>query len=201
MWNVRPTWLLPLCPLPFLLLGACTTNGASSGGPTVAASPTPTSAPIEAAASPLRPYPETDKFLQCVPFARAVSGINIYGDAWEWWEKAAGKYDRGKAPRVGSVLVLQRSQRVQLGHVSVVASIKDSRNILVTHANWGDNGETRGVIHERQPVTDVSPNNDWSQVKMWNIKANFGRIYSAYGFIHQPVNPGARTITAQGNPS
>ena len=33
--------------------------------------------------------------LQCVPYARAHSAIKIYGDAYTWWDKAAGKYSRG----------------------------------------------------------------------------------------------------------
>ncbi|MGC8159731.1 hypothetical protein ACP3WZ_24715, partial [Salmonella enterica] len=32
---------------------------------------------------------------ECVPFARAASGIQIYGDAWTWWGQAAGRYRRG----------------------------------------------------------------------------------------------------------
>jgi hypothetical protein len=28
---------------------------------------------------------------QCVPFARAASGIQIFGDAWTWWDKASDK--------------------------------------------------------------------------------------------------------------
>ena len=42
--------------------------------------------------------------LQCVPYARQVSGIHIYGDAHSWWGKANGKYARGSMPRVGAVM-------------------------------------------------------------------------------------------------
>ena len=35
---------------------------------------------------------------ECVPFARAASGIQIWGDAWTWWSQAATKYQRGQAP-------------------------------------------------------------------------------------------------------
>ena len=42
---------------------------------------------------------------QCVPFARAASGIQIYGDAWTWWRQADGRYQRTHAPKVGSVIV------------------------------------------------------------------------------------------------
>ena len=30
----------------------------------------------------------------CVPYARARTGIELRGDAWQWWEAAAGRYDR-----------------------------------------------------------------------------------------------------------
>src|SRR3982750_166961 len=40
---------------------------------------------------------------QCVPFARAASGIQIYGDAWTWWSQAEGRYRRGQTRRGGGV--------------------------------------------------------------------------------------------------
>ena len=151
---------------------------------------TPVVAPT-AAISPnhgvLLPYPDTDKFQQCVPFARAVSGIPIFGDAWTWWDQARGKFPTGNQPVVGSVLAFKRSERLKLGHVSVVAQVNDSRSIFVTHANWGDNGQTRGVVHERQPIIDVSPNNDWSEVRLTNIQGSKGRTYPTHGFIYRPA--------------
>src|SRR3954466_9883037 len=44
--------------------------------------------------------------LQCVPYAREHSGIKIYGDAYTWWDKAAGKYAREQLPEPGAVMVL-----------------------------------------------------------------------------------------------
>ena len=35
---------------------------------------------------------ELDAYLQCVPYARDVSGIQIYGDAHTWWDQAQGRY-------------------------------------------------------------------------------------------------------------
>ena len=32
---------------------------------------------------------------QCAPFARLISGISLFGDAWTWWEQATGKYTKG----------------------------------------------------------------------------------------------------------
>ena len=36
---------------------------------------------------------------QCAPFARLISGISLFGDAWSWWEQATGKYAKGFTPR------------------------------------------------------------------------------------------------------
>jgi surface antigen len=123
-------------------------------------------------------------FIQCVPYARDVSGVQIFGDAWTWWSQANGRYERGATPTPGSVLTLRRTKRLSGGHVAVVASVLDSRRILVDHANWGDNSDTRGKIHVRQPVIDVSPRNDWSQVRFMNTLGTFGAIYPSYGFIY-----------------
>ena len=70
--------------------------------------------------------------------------------------------------------------------MAVVAQLSGPREILVTHANWGSDGETRGVVHERQPVIDVSPANDWTKVRLMNTKGSYGRVYQAHGFIYQP---------------
>jgi hypothetical protein len=37
-------------------------------------------------------------YLQCVPYARQASGIQLFGDARTWWDQAAGRYSRGHAP-------------------------------------------------------------------------------------------------------
>src|SRR4051794_18134409 len=42
--------------------------------------------------------------ISCVPFARNDSGIQVTGNAWQWWEKAEGSYARGSVPEPGSVL-------------------------------------------------------------------------------------------------
>jgi hypothetical protein len=82
------------------------------------------------------------------------------------------------------VLTLKKTRRLTAGHLAVVASVVDSRRILVDHANWGDNASTRGKIHKRQPVIDVSRNNDWSAVRFLNTLGTFGAVYPAYGFIY-----------------
>src|SRR3546814_1407000 len=57
-------------------------------------------------------------------------------DAWSWWGKAKGRYARGAAPRPGAVLVLSKGRRLRLGHLAVVAEVRNSREIVVHQANW-----------------------------------------------------------------
>lgn len=119
--------------------------------------------------------------LQCVPFAREASGIEIHGDAKYWWRKAAGKYDRVKRPQEGAVLVMKGYRTTRRGHVAVVKQIVDERTIVIDHANWGNDGR----IYLNAPVRDVSPKNDWSQVRVWYTPGGtWGqRIYRTRGFI------------------
>jgi hypothetical protein len=120
--------------------------------------------------------------LQCVPFARDASGIQIYGDANTWWVRAEGRYPRSSHPAVGSVMVVRGHNDPGRGHVSVVTHIDSSRLIRVDHANWLNNGE----ISVGVPILDVSPNNDWSEIRVWHIPGGHwgGRVYQAQGFIH-----------------
>src|SRR3954465_5960913 len=123
---------------------------------------------------------------ECVPFARAASGIQIYGDAWTWWDQADGRYQRGQKPRIGAVLAFAKSARLPLGHVAVVSRIVDKRVLMVTHANWSRLNGARG--HAEQDVTlfDVSERGDWSLVKVWYRDTNGlgSSIYPAHGFIY-----------------
>ena len=120
--------------------------------------------------------------LQCVPFAREQSGIEIYGNANTWWGQAAGRYPRSNSPAPGSVLVMRGYNNPHRGHVAVVTQVVSSRIILVDHANWLNRGE----ISTNVPVADVSPNNDWSEVRVWYIPSRQwgARVYRANGFIH-----------------
>jgi hypothetical protein len=70
----------------------------------------------------------------------------------------------------------------------VVFRIVNAREILVTHANWGSTPSSRGKVTHDVRVTDVSRNNDWSEVKVWNeYTDSFGRTYPTYGFIYGPA--------------
>ncbi len=136
------------------------------------------------AAAPLADARE--RYWQCVTFAREFSGIQIFGDAWTWWGKAAGNFRTGKAPETGSVLVFQPHGRMTRGHVAVVSEILTDRVMQITHANWGG---SRGKIEENVTVVDVSDANDWSRVKVWYNPINdLGTtIYPTYGFIYKTV--------------
>lgn len=128
---------------------------------------------------------------QCVPFARAASGIQIFGDAWTWWDQANGRYDRGHKPRPGAVIVFEKTSRLPLGHVAVVSRVVERRVVLLTHANWSRQNGERG--HAEQDVTlfDVSPDNDWSEVKVWyrDTDGLGGTIYPVAGFIYGGGRP------------
>ena len=106
-------------------------------------------------------------YLQCVPYARAVSGIAIRGDARTWWDQAEGRYARGQTPRVGAVMAFRPYGKMELGHVAAVSGIIDSRTVLLRHANWSPINGRRGQIEDNVAAVDVSPGNDWSEVRVW----------------------------------
>lgn len=123
--------------------------------------------------------------VECAPFARALTGVSLSGDAADWWRQAAGRYGRSQRPDVGSVLVLRRSGRLPSGHVAVVSGVVSRREIVVTQANW-----VHHRITEDQPVLDVSANGDWSLVRVWwPPSGQMGTsVYPAFGFI-RPDHP------------
>ena len=137
------------------------------------------------------------KPLQCVPYARIHSGIKIYGDAYTWWDQAAGKYPRGALPEPGAVMVLNNYAGPNRGHVAVVRRVMDAREIRVDHANWLDDGS----IYVNDPVQDVSRDNDWSVVRVFNLKTGAwgGRFYPVQGFIGgTDGNSGEDLVAARG---
>ena len=146
-----------------LLLGACAGNRHT--GPNLAAS---------------YDYPG----LTCAPFARVLTGIALRGDAADWWQAAAGHYQRGPRPEIASVLVFRRTARLPSGHVSVVSRVLDARHIDVIQANW-----VPGELDEDQLVVDVSARNDWTEVRVWYPPTGQlgSHAYPAYGFIRSPV--------------
>ncbi len=124
---------------------------------------------------------------QCVTFAREQSGISLKGDGWTWWASAAGRYDRGQKPRAGAVVVFKKHGSMSHGHVAVVTQVIGARKLLVDHANWArQRGRGRGQVTTQVMVLDVSPHNDWTQVRVWNEAAHeMGqKIYPTFGFIY-----------------
>ncbi|HEY1856444.1 CHAP domain-containing protein [Acidocella sp.] len=128
--------------------------------------------------------------LQCVPYAREVSHIDLTGNAYLWWAEAAGRYARGDTPTEGAVLNFRGVGRMPLGHVAVVTDVINSRTVLVTQANWVADAITNDVR-----IDDVSPDNNWSEVRVeLGDSSTLGSTYPTYGFIYN--KPADSTIIA-----
>lgn len=145
-------------------LSACASGGLSTGPNLAAASHQPG--------------------LSCAPFARALSGVALHGEADGWWNAAADRYDRSEQPEIGAVLVLRRSDRLPSGHVAVVSRLLAPRQVLLIQANW-----VHDELTEDQLAIDVSERNDWTEVRMWWPLSNAmgSHTYPAYGFILPPA--------------
>jgi hypothetical protein len=70
------------------------------------------------------------------------------------------------------------------------------REIRVDHANW-----QRDAIITNMAVLDVSPANDWTQLRFWNKDARvWGAVYPASGFVYNvadlPAPSGATTTVS-----
>ncbi|MCF4166424.1 CHAP domain-containing protein [Zavarzinia compransoris] len=126
--------------------------------------------------------------IECVPYARQISGVQIKGDAWTWWGQArpAG-YETGGRPQAGAVMVFRRAHAMRRGHVAVVREIVGPREIIIDHANWQSRRSARkGRIDRGISVIDVSARNDWSSVRVWYppIDDYGSSVYPLYGFIY-----------------
>ncbi len=128
---------------------------------------------------------------ECVPFAREVSGVRIFGDARTWWWQAEGRYARGHTPRVGAVMAFIPIGNMKLGHVATVSELVDDRTIKVTHANWSPIGGRRGQVERDVEVRDVSEHGDWSRVRVWFApsEALGARAWPVHGFIYPTRTP------------
>src|SRR3978361_1159870 len=116
-----------------LLLGPMTVSGAEatqfdrhvgsnmSSGPTIEAHPIGTQTGLAVGQKvfqhPGKRGTTRSYSISCVPYAREVSGIQVIGNAWQWWENASGLYARGDRPEVGSVWNFRANGRMRLGHV------------------------------------------------------------------------------------
>jgi surface antigen len=143
---------------------------------------------------------------ECVPYARELSGIQIYGDALTWWDQAEGRYARGNRPRIGSVLSFIPHGAMQLGHVATVTRIIDDRTIRVTHANWSPINGERGQVEHDVEVIDVSEAGDWSAVRVWFAPSDGlgSTAWPTHGFIYPggaPSRPVVVTAVAALKPT
>ncbi len=121
----------------------------------------------------------------CALYARAQTGVDLFGAAGGWWDEAAGRYQRGHVPAVGSILVFRRTGQIPSGHVAVVAQVISAREIVVDHANWYHGMVTRNVT-----VIDDLPNNDWSAVAVMDLgTGKYGRDNPTYGFVYPETGP------------
>lgn len=131
--------------------------------------------------------------IPCVPYARDITGVSLFGNAWTWWYRASGRYARGTRPKVGAILVFRKTSRLHFGHVAVVSEVINRRLIRVDQANWN----TRGRVEHNVLVRDLSPRNDWHEVRVWYRPSDsFGKAaYATYGFIY-PHRPPRRSMRA-----
>ncbi len=140
--------------------------------------------------------------LQCVPYARQISGVEIFGNARTWWAQAAGRYERGSQPKVGAIMTFKPTRSMPMGHVGMVSKIVSDREVLIDHANWSRIGGRRGHIEKGARVVDVSTAGDWSAVRVWYapMKDLGTSTYPLYGFIYNskaaPELPKADTLMA-----
>lgn len=119
---------------------------------------------------------------QCAPYAREVSGIALHGAAAGWWNEAEGRYARGNAPKEGAVLAFRATHSMRSGHVATVEKVIDDRHVLLNHANWS----RPGMIEHGAMAEDISPNGDWTQVRVFYAptKKLGMRASPTFGFIY-----------------
>ncbi|MEL7165938.1 MAG: CHAP domain-containing protein [Pseudomonadota bacterium] len=118
-----------------------------------------------------------------MPYARNLSGIQIRGNAKDWWGKALDRYERSSEPVVGAVMSFRATRGMRLGHVAVVSDIVSAREVVINHANWH-----RNRVSLEMSVKDVSENNDWTQVRVESNPGQYGKTYPVNGFIYPDVD-------------
>lgn len=143
---------------------------------------------------------ELAPYLQCAPYARQVSGVQIYGDAATWWSQAQGRYRTGRSPTVGAVMTFRPHRSMRLGHVATVSRVVDLRRVLLDHANWSPINGRRGQVEKDVLAIDVSQSNDWSAVRVWYAPiGDVGKtVWPVAGFIYSDKDRSGR---AQNRPT
>lgn len=168
------------------------TGSAPVAGGMAEVAPSATNANAELAGIQLLPSVERPlHHFYCVEYARLRSGLQIFGDAKLWWERARDAYAKLAQPVTNAVMVFAGSQRIRRGHVAVVTQLVSPREIRVDQANWQNHGE----IDHSTPVLDVSPNNDWSAVRVWDMTTGQygGHVYAIKGFITRALAAQTKT--------
>jgi surface antigen len=147
---------------------------------------------VRAAQTPRRP--STPSY-NCVQYVRMVSPVQLSGDAWKWWDSAAGKYQRGAEPQPDSIMVFGKTGGMQRGHVAVVREVVGDREMIIDHANWGN---ARGRVAQGVRVIDVSAKGDWSRVRVWHTASDVmgNKVYPIRGFVYVAPQPEMPIMTA-----
>jgi hypothetical protein len=168
-------------PKPSLFSSSIGDDGAAAGVVTTAEPTLNIISEDPAPASYTPTFVRSLRHIYCVEFARIRSGIEIFGDARTWWDHAKGQYARGADPLPGAVMVFAATRKMKLGHVAVVKRIVSSRELIVDHANWRRDGN----IYLNAPVIDVSANNDWSKVRVFDARGGRmgSNVYPIKGFV------------------
>jgi len=132
-------------------------------------------------------FAQSGGVLQCVTYARAVSDVDLRGNAYSWWAQAQGRYARGDAPRVGAVMAMPSFAGMRNGHVAKVSKVISDREILLDHANWS----RPGMVERNVRAIDVSAKGDWSRVRIWHAGSRDLGItsYPVSGFIYGRSTP------------
>ena len=142
---------------------------------------------------------ELPPYLQCVPYARERSGVQIYGDARTWWDQADGPLQARQPPtrRRGDGVSPARQHAPRPCRRG--RRVIDSRTVLLDHANWSPIDGRRGQIERGVKAVDVSPANDWSEVRVWYAPLqDLGTTaWPVAGFIYNERDDGAAARAAR----
>lgn len=147
------------------------------------------------------PAQAQSQYWQCAPFARMLSGLQLFGRAADWWAQAAGKYQRGDLPKIGAVLSFKSFRSMPAGHVATVSEIVDARTVRLTHANWSIINGRRGQVERNVTAVDVSDKGDWSKVRVWWAPTgSLGTTaYPANGFIYADASGAGSRVQIASN--
>jgi hypothetical protein len=139
--------------------------------------------------------------LNCVQYVRQVSGMDISGDGWQWWRNAGGRFERGHMPKPNAIMVFDRTEAMEHGHVAIVSTVLNARLITINHANWAHSHSLKGHVSTGVLVRDVSDKNDWSEVKVLDESSQaFGRSNRILGFVYNRPGSGGDDLMADNAP-